>query len=119
MICGHGGVDCAIWDAWNNFRASDGSEEPTLKSLDVGRIHTHHIGNAAGQNVAEEAETGAQNGVGLKLPGDRRARLKNRERGRRKNVSKADLNRRAERLIYVVRNGIEGASEPGNLIVRI
>ena len=91
--------------------AADRAEQATLERFHVGRIHADDVGNAAGQDVAENSEASAQDGLGLELPRDRGARLKNRERRGRKYIAEAGLNRGVERLIHVVRDGIERAAQ--------
>ncbi len=92
---------------------------PPWKVLHVGRIDADHIGDAAGQNVAENSEAGAQHGLGFKLPCDRRSRLQDREGRRGKYVAEAGLNGGVQRLIHIVRDGIERAAQASNLLMRI
>ena len=102
-----GCVHRAIGNARCDLGATDRAKKPTLERFHVGRIHANHVGNAAGQNVTENSEAGAQDGFGIELPCDCGARLKNRKRRRRKYIAEAGLNRGVERLIHVVRDGIE------------
>ena len=80
LIRGLGSVYGAVGDTGWNGHATDRAEKTSKESLDVGRIDADQIGDAARQNVAEDAEAGAQNGLRLELPGDRHTRLQNCER---------------------------------------
>ena len=86
-----------------------------MERFHVGRIDADQVGDAAGQDVAENSEAGAQNGVRLELPGDGGARLQNRERRGREHIAEAGLDRGVERLIDVVRDGIERAAQARDL----
>ncbi len=89
------------------------------ESFDVGRIDADEVGDAAGQNVAENSEAGAQHGFRLELPGDRGSRLQNRQRRGGKHIAEMGLDGGVQRLIHIVRDGIERAAKARDLIVRI
>ena len=117
LIRGDGSVDGAVGDTGRNGHATDCAEKTALESLDVGRIDADQVGDAAGQNVAEDAETGAQHGLRFELPCDGHTRLQNRERRGSENIVEAGLNRCIQRLIHVVRDGCEGSAQPGDLLM--
>ena len=77
------------------------------------------IGDATRQNVTENSEAGAQHGLGLKLPGDRCSRLKDRQGRRGKHVTETGLNGGVQRLIYVMRYGSERPAKTSDLPMRI
>ena len=116
LIGGHGCVNRAVGNSRRNRCAADSPEKPALEGFDVGRIDANHIGDAAGQNVAENSEAGAQHRFGFKLPCDRRSRLQDREGRRGKHVTETGLNGGVQRLIHIVRDGIERAAKASNLL---
>ena len=67
----------------------------------------NEIGDAAGQNIAENSEAGSQHRFRLELPRNRRSRLQNRQRRGREHIAEMSLNGCVQRLIHVVGNGIE------------
>ena len=90
-----------------------------MEGLVVRRIHPDEIRDASRHDVAEEAEARSQHRVVLELPRDRRSGLKNRERSRCEESSKVSLNRIAQRLVHIVRDGIERTLESRDLVVRV
>ena len=116
LIGGHGCVNRTVRNSRRNRCAADSSKKATLERLDVGWIDTDHIGDAAGQNVTENAEASAQHRLGLKLPCDRCSRLKDREGRRGKHVTETGLNGGVQRLIHIMRDGIERAAQTSNLL---
>ena len=87
--------------------------------MDVRWVGSHDISDAAGQNIAEEAESRTQNGIGFKLPGEGGSRLQDRERRGGKDVAEVSLDGGVERLIYIVRNGSKRGTEARDLLMRI
>src|SRR5271165_179665 len=116
---GYGSVDGAVGHPRRDSCTADGAEQATLKSLDVGRVNAHQIGNAAGENVTEDAKAGAQHGFRFELPGDCHPWLQDRERSRRENVAETGLNGGVERLSHVMRDRGERARQSGDLAMRI
>ncbi len=119
LIGGDGGADGAIRNARRDGGSSRRAEQAALERFDVGRIRADQIGNAAGQNVAEDAEASSEDGARLELPGDGGSRLEDGEGRGRKEVGEMRLNGGIERLIDVVRDGVEGASQARDLAVRV
>ena len=115
----HRSVDRTARNSRSNRRSSHGSQKSSLKRFHIGWIEAHHIGNASGQNIAEEPKAGAKQGIGLKLPRDRRSRLENSQRRRRKYRTETSLYDCVQRLIRIMRNGVEGTMKSSNLSVRI
>ena len=99
-----GRIDGARRHSRRDRRASHGSQQPALKCSRVRRIAAHQVHHAPGQQIAEQAESGAQHRVRRDLPRDRRPRLQDRQRRCRENVAQAGLNRGAQWLIHVVRD---------------
>ena len=65
LIGRDGGIDGAVGNAGRDGRAADAAQQTTLKCLHVRRIHADQVGDAARQDVAEDAEAGAQHGIAL------------------------------------------------------
>ena len=63
-VGGDGCVHRAIGNARRDLGATDRAKKPTLEGFHVGRIHADHVGNAAGQDVAENSEAGARTDFG-------------------------------------------------------
>ncbi len=117
-----GGNGCVYRTARNSRRdgcAADSPKKAALERFHVGRIETNHIGDATGQNIAENAEAGTQHRFGLKLPRDRSSRLQDREGRRRKHVTETGSNGGVQRLIHVVRDGSEVPAQTSNMLMRI
>src|ERR1700686_897682 len=57
LICSHGCVNRTVRNPRRNRCTADRAKKATLERFDVGWINTHHIGDAAGQNVTENTET--------------------------------------------------------------
>src|SRR5271154_6267691 len=100
LIGGHDCVNRTARDSRSDCRAADSPEKSALERFDVGGIETNRVGDATGQNVTENAESGAQHRLGLKLPRDRGPRLQDRKGRRGKHVAETGLNGRAQRLIH-------------------
>src|SRR5208283_6089515 len=73
LIGGHGGVNRTVRYSRSDRCSADSPKEPTLKSFHVRWVDTNYVGDAAGQDIAEESEAGTQHGFGFKLPGDGRS----------------------------------------------
>ena len=112
-------IDCTVRHSRRDCRATHGSQQTTLKCLHVRRIHSHQVSNASRQDVAEQAEAGSKNGIRFDLPRDAGSGLQNRQWGGCEDIPQTSLNHVAERLIDIVRDGIERAVETGNLVMRI
>src|ERR1700730_7360810 len=68
LIGGHGCVNRTVRHSRRNRCATHCSLKSGLESLDVGWVETDHIGDGAGQYVAENPEADTQHGLGFKLP---------------------------------------------------
>src|SRR6202140_4824318 len=119
FICGHGCVNRTVRNSRRNRCTADSAKKATLERLDVGWIDTDHVGDAARQNVTENAEASAQNGLGLKLPCDRCSRLQDRQGRRGKHVTETRLNRGVQRLIHIMRDRNERAAQTSDMLMRI
>src|ERR1700730_11083075 len=119
LICSHGCVNRTVRNSRRNRRTADSAKKATLERFDVGWIDTDHIGDAAGQNVTENAEASTQHGLGLKLPCDRCSRLQDRQGRRGKHVTETRLNRGVQRLIHIMRDRIERAAQTSDMLMRI
>ncbi len=89
--------------------SADRAQQAALKRFRIRRIGAHQIDDAARQHVAEQSEAAAQHRVRRDLPGDRGSRLQDRQRRGGENRTLLRLDHLAQRLIDVVRNGIERA----------
>src|ERR1700730_6621728 len=119
LIGGHGCVNRTVGNSRGNGRPTNGSIQSTLESLDVGWVETNDISDGARQDIAENPEAGTQHGLGFKLPGDGRSGLQYREGRRGKHVSETGLYGGVQRLIHIMRDGIERSLQPGNLLMWI
>src|ERR1700694_1675743 len=119
LIGGHGCVNRTVRHSWRYRCATNCSLKSALESLDVGWVETDHIGDGAGQYVAENPEAGTQHGLGFKLPGDGRSGLQYREGRRGKHVTEPGLDGTIQGLTHIMRNGIERSLKPGNLLMWI
>src|ERR1019366_591716 len=106
LIRRDGCIDRAVGRSGRYGRAAHGSQQPALEGLNVWRIHSDQVGNTPGQDIAENAEAGSKNGVGFELPSDGGPGLQNRQRRRYEEISETSLNRVAQRLIDIMRDGI-------------
>src|ERR1700693_4694991 len=119
LICGHGCINRTVGNSRRNRCNADSAKKATLERFDVGWIDTDHISDAAGQNVTENAEASTQHGLGLKLPCDSCSRLQDRQGRRGKHVTETRLNRGVQRLIHIMRDGIERAAQTSDMLMRI
>ena len=74
------------------------------------RIGSDQIHDAARQQVAEQPEAGPQDGLRSDLPSQRGPRLKDPPGRGLEDIAQVGLNQRAQRLVYIVRNG---SNDPG------
>src|ERR1700688_4453281 len=119
FIRGYCCVNRTVRNSRRNRCTADGAKKAALERFDVGWIDTDHIGDAAGQNVTENAEASTQHGLGLKLPCDRCSRLQDRQGRRRKHASETGLNGGVQRLIHIMRDRIERATQTSDMLMRI
>ena len=119
LIRRRGRIDGAVRNSWRDRDSSHRAEQPALKGLRVGRIRSHEIDHAARQDVAEQAEPAAQHRVRRELPGDGGSRLQDRGRRGGENRPLLRPNDLAQRLIHIVRNGIERPGEARHGVMRI
>ena len=71
LIRGYRGVDRAARYARRQSGAADGAQQAALEGPHIGRIHSHQVGNIAGQKVAEQTKARTQHRVRRKLPSQR------------------------------------------------
>src|SRR5258708_27572483 len=119
LICGYRCVNRTVRNSRRNRCTADCAKKATLERFDVGWIDTDHIGDAAGQNVTENAEASTQHGLGLKLPCDRCSRLQDCQGRRGKHVTETRQNRGVQRLIHIMRDRIERAAQTSDMLMRI
>ena len=91
LIGGRGRIDGAVRHSRRNRRSAHRAQQPALKCLRIRRIRSHQIGHAARQDVAEQAEAGAQHRLRRDLPGDGRSGLQDRQRRRGEDVAQVRL----------------------------
>ena len=75
LVRGGGGIDSAVRNTRCDGKSSSLSLQPALECIHVGWIGRHQIRNAAGQDIAEDAEARADHRSGSDLPGESAARL--------------------------------------------
>ena len=89
-----------------------------MERSDVPRVDAHNVRDAAGEDVAEQPESGSEHSARRELPCDRGSRLQNRDRRGIEQFREMRLDDRVQRLIHVMRNRIEGAGEPRDFVMR-
>ena len=73
LIRGDRRIDRAVGHSRRDRRSAYGAQQTALEGLGVRRIHADQIDNAAGQQIAEQAESAPQDRLGRDLPGNRRS----------------------------------------------
>src|ERR1700730_6901880 len=119
LICDHGCVSRTVKNSRRNRCTTDSAKKAALERFDVGWIDANHIGDAAGQNVTENAEASTQHGLGLKLPCDRCSRLQDRQGRGGKHVTETRLNRGVQGMIHIMRDRIERAAQTSDMLMQI
>ena len=90
-----------------------------MEGPDIRRIGVNDVSNTAREDVTEQAETSAEYGIGCKLPRDRCSRLQNCKWSGSEQLPKMSLDGGVQRLIHIMRDGIERATKTGDVLVGI
>ena len=86
-------------------------KQTALKCFDVGRIHADQIDDAARQDVAEEAEAARSTVFGANCQAIAVLGCRIASGVERKQIAEMRLNGGIQRLIHIVRDGIERAAK--------
>src|ERR1700723_649577 len=109
LIRGHSCTHGAVRYTRRDSCSANGAKKSSLEGRDVGRIHANDIGDGTRQDIAEDAESGTQYGLGFQLPGDCSSRLQDGKRRRGEYMAETGLNRGVQWLIHIMGNRIERA----------
>src|SRR6516162_2408216 len=102
LVRANGCVHRAVRHAWRNAHPANCAEQTTPERPHIRRVHADDVRNAAGKDIAEEAETRSQDRMRRELPRDGRSRLQNGERGGIEQFAKMSFDGGAQRLINVM-----------------
>src|ERR1035438_4591481 len=106
LVCGGGGINGAVGNAGRDGESAGLSLQATLKRIHIRWIRCHQVRYAAGQDVAEYSEAGAEHALGRELPGERGARLPLYFGSRGEKLAEPGVNDHVQRLIGIMRGAI-------------